>query len=67
MLHLPRLSFRLEGEIKSFRDQQEFKKFGTTNPALQEMLKGFCKQKRDRTSRNMKIIQVRTLLGMANT
>ena len=35
-----RLSFRIEGEIKSFPDKQKSKKFITTKLALQEMLKG---------------------------
>jgi len=33
----PRLSFRTEGEIKSFPDKQKLKEFITTKPALPEM------------------------------
>ena len=34
-----RLSFRFEGEIKSFTDKQKLREFSTTKPALQQMLK----------------------------
>ena len=35
-----RLSFRIEGEIKSFQDRQKLKEYVTTKPALQEILRG---------------------------
>ena len=35
-----RLSFRIEGEFKSFQDRQKLKEYVTTKPALQEMLRG---------------------------
>ena len=34
-----RLSFRFDGEIKSFPDKQKLREFGTTKPALSSMLK----------------------------
>ena len=34
-----RLSFRFDQEIKSFPDKQKLREFGTTKPALQQMLK----------------------------
>ena len=34
------LSFRFEGEIKSFTDKQKLEESITTKQALQEMLKG---------------------------
>ena len=34
------MSFRIEGEIKSFPDKQKLKEFMTTKPALQEILRG---------------------------
>ena len=37
LLYCARISFRIDGEIKSFSDKQ---KFSTTKPALQQMLKG---------------------------
>jgi len=34
-----RLSFRFDGEIKSFPDKQKLREFTTTKPALQQILK----------------------------
>ena len=34
-----RISFKYEGEIKSFTDKQKLREFITTKPALQQMLK----------------------------
>ena len=39
LLHSARISFKHEGETKSFTDKQKLKKFSTTKPALQQMLK----------------------------
>ena len=36
-----RLSFKIEGEIRSFPDKEELKEFVNTKPILQQMLKGF--------------------------
>ena len=33
----------MEGEIKSFQDRQEMKEYGTSKPALQEILRGILK------------------------
>ena len=43
ILYPARLSFRIEGEIKSFQDRQELKEYVTTKPALQEILRGSLK------------------------
>lgn len=40
ILYLAELSFRNEGERKTFPDKQKLKEFITTRPAIQEMLKG---------------------------
>ena len=40
ILYPARLSFKIEGEIKSFPDKQKLKEFVTTKPALQEILRG---------------------------
>ena len=40
ILYPARLSFRIEGKIKSFQDRQKLKEYVTTKPALQEILKG---------------------------
>ena len=37
--YLARLSFRFEGERKSFTDKHKLKEFSTPKPALREMLK----------------------------
>ena len=39
ILYTARLSFRFDGEIKSFPDKQKLREFSTTKPALQQMLK----------------------------
>ena len=39
ILYPARLSFRFDGEIKSFPDNQKLREFSTTKPALQQMLK----------------------------
>ena len=38
-LYTARISFKYEGEIKSFADKQKLREFSTTKPALQQMLK----------------------------
>ena len=40
LLYPARISFRYEGEIKSFTDKQKLREFSTTKQALQQMLKG---------------------------
>ena len=42
--YLARISFRIDGEIKSFADKQQLREFSTTKPALQQMLKGLYSQ-----------------------
>ena len=41
LLYRARISFRFDGEIKSFTDKQKLREFSTTKPALQQMLKEF--------------------------
>ena len=38
LLYSARISFRYEGEFKSFTNQQKLREFSTTKPALQQML-----------------------------
>ena len=38
-LYLAKISFRFDGEIKSFSDKQKLREFSTTKPALQQLLK----------------------------
>ena len=39
LLRPARISFKYEGEIKSFTDKQKLREFSTTKPALQQTLK----------------------------
>ena len=39
LLYPERISFILDGEIKTFTDKQKLREFSTTKPALQQMLK----------------------------
>ena len=39
LLYPARISFRYEGEIKSFTNKQKLRESSTTKPALQQMLK----------------------------
>ena len=39
LLYPARISFRFDGEIKTFTDKQKLREFSTTKPALKEMLK----------------------------
>ena len=40
LLSLARISFKIDGEIKSFSDKQKLREFITTKPTLQQTLKG---------------------------
>ena len=40
LLYLARISFKIDGEIKSFSDKQKLREFGTSKAGLQQMLKG---------------------------
>ena len=39
LLYPARISFKIDGEVKSFSDKQKLREFSTTKPALQQMLK----------------------------
>ena len=39
LLYSARISFRFDGEIKTFTDKQRLRDFSTTKPALQQMLR----------------------------
>ena len=41
LLYPAKLSFRIEGQIKSFPDKKKVKEFIITKPLLYEILKGF--------------------------
>ena len=39
LLYSARITFKNEGEIKSYTDKQKLREFSTTKPALQQMIK----------------------------
>ena len=44
LLYTARISFKIDGEIKSFSDKQKLREFSTTKLALQQMLRGLYSQ-----------------------
>ena len=40
LLYLARISFKIDGEIKSFSDKQKLRESSITKPAVQQMFKG---------------------------
>ena len=55
LLYLARISFKIGGEVKSFTEKLKLRKFSTTKPALQQMLKGLCSQEiqENKTKQNL--------------
>ena len=49
LLYPAKISFRIEGQIKSFPDKKKLKEFIITKPLLYEMLKGFFEEKEDQS------------------
>ena len=47
-LYLARISFKIDGKIKSFSDKQKLREFSTTKPALQQMLKRLTQSRNTR-------------------
>ena len=47
LLYPARISFRIDGEIKSFMDKQKLREFSTTKPTLQKILKGNTRERKD--------------------
>ena len=45
LLYLARISFKIDGEIKSFSEKQKLREFSTTKPALQQMLNGLIQSR----------------------
>ena len=44
LLYPRRLSFKIEGEIRSFLDKKKLKEFVKTKPMLQQILKGLLEE-----------------------
>ena len=59
LLYPARISFKIDGEIKSFSDKQKLREFSTTKPALQQRLKGIKQSRniREEKKSTMKITQ----------
>ena len=51
LLYPARLSFKIEGEIRSFPDNKKLKEFVNTKPLLQQMLKGLLERRRMKRKR----------------
>ena len=48
LLYPARLSIKIEGQIKSFPDKRNLKEYTSTKLALQEMLKGHFKERKEK-------------------
>ena len=56
ILHPAKLTPRCDREIRSFIDNEELGEFSTTKPVLQQMLKSFSIDRKEKaTTRNKKI------------
>ena len=53
LLYPARISFKIDGEIKTFSDKQKLREFSTTKPALQQMLKGLIIVKKYRRKKDL--------------
>ena len=52
-LYPERISFKIDGEIKSFSDKQKLREFSTTKPALQQKLKGITQARNTREEKDL--------------
>ena len=59
LLYPARLSFRFEGEIKTFTDKQKLREFSNTKPTLQQRLKEFLQAEKIRPQLETRKLQVR--------
>ena len=48
LLCLAKISFKTDGEVKTFSDKQKLREFSATKPALQQMLKGLIQSRNTR-------------------
>ena len=53
LLYTARLSFKIKGEIRRFSDKEKLKEFVNPKPELQQMLKGFEKEKQKQKQRKI--------------
>ena len=55
LLYPAKLSFRLEGKIKSFLDKEKLKEFIPTKPVLHEMLESYFRKSRKKRFKKITI------------
>ena len=55
LLYSARISFKIDGEIKSSSNKQKLREFNNTKPVLQQMLKGLIVKKYNRRKKIYKI------------
>ena len=58
LLYPASISFKIDGEIKSFSDKQKLREFSTTKPALQQMLKGLIQSRNTTGKKKKKIYKI---------
>ena len=61
ILYPARLSFRTDGEVKSFPDKQKLRELSTTKPALQQMLKELLQSENTREEKDLQKINPKPL------
>ena len=54
LLYPARLSFRFEGEIKTFTDKQKLREFSNTTPTLQQIIKELLYAEKNKRRRKTK-------------
>ena len=64
LLNPARISFKINGEIKSFSEKQKLREFTNTKPALQQMLKGPTQSRNTREEKDLQN-QPQTIKKMA--
>jgi len=64
LLYSARISFNIDGKIKSFSDKQELTEFSTTKPALQQILNGLIYSRNTKEEKNLQN-QPQTIKKMA--
>uniref|UniRef100_A0A4X1SZN4 RNA-directed DNA polymerase n=1 Tax=Sus scrofa TaxID=9823 RepID=A0A4X1SZN4_PIG len=63
LLYPSKLSFRFEGEIKTFTDKQKLREFSNTKLALQQILKELLQEEKKRPQPETKIPQITRLIS----
>ena len=48
LLYPAQLSIKIQGQVRSFPDKRSLKEYTSTKPALQEMLKGRFKERKEK-------------------